>query len=160
MIFCAFSSTLLRYYVSLVILLMVFLFHRLSHSFAYLLEGKNEKQTKNEITILMNYKAWSRISRNYNTLQRFTDEVNSTFGTQISLFLMQFLIGYAVALNEFFALGSEDKMKSSLYVFWVFVSFFTLYWAADACRRVSNTELCFNFIHIILMSGEQICMLT
>lgn len=129
---------LLHYYVSLVLLLIAFLFHRLSSSFVNLLEGNQEHATESGIKVLMDSRPWLQISRKYRTLQKLADEFNSTFGTQITLFLMQFLIGFAVALNELLALSGEDWRKAFVYALWVLVSSLTLYWAADACRQVCN----------------------
>lgn len=92
---------------------------------------------------------WEHIREQYRYLTEFTTEINGLLGTNVTLFLLEFIFDYSVTLddNRIFTNPNPDWKTLLFCVFYLVNGMVIFYFAADIVTQVISK----NFIYICKM---------
>lgn len=133
---------MLGMYADLALLLMALLFWHLACSFAKTLRLKSDCYADGMavaatiVQVSEGRHSWIQVGKQFKVLQGLSARLSICFGTLVTLFLLEFVFYYAIALDEFFLYRKEDWEKIIISVFWLVEASSVLYFAADACQQV------------------------
>lgn len=131
---------------------MAILFWNLSCSFSRLLESCPKKLvtvehgrfTQASIRMqsdLQEHRLWCDIKKQLKAIREFCEGVSSVITTIVTLIAAELLFYYAVALDEFFMLGSKDWLKIITNIFWFVNTSSILYFTADGYFQVQHFKI-------------------
>lgn len=84
---------------------------------------------------------WEKIEQQFKGLRRLSTLINNTFGSFITIFLLEFLFYYSNSMDKIFAYSKLDWKELVLLVYWFFHGVMILYFAAEACLQVKAQEV-------------------
>lgn len=104
------------------------------------MEGNKHNEVMNEEAEFYKfYKTcnWLTIRQNYEALRKMSVVISENLGTLITVFLLEFVFYFAVGFDEMFDFTNSDWSLIGNMLFWFIESCGILYFAADACHKVS-----------------------